>query len=75
MPHQSLLRLFVGFEGVDYERGPMLTFVPATFHSLVLVASFGGAESAFIDHSFTNVSSSFHVRQGSLHYPWLMIGF
>ena len=35
MPHQSLLRLFVGFEGADFERGLMLTFVPTTLHSLV----------------------------------------
>ena len=53
----------------------MLTFVPTILHSLVCVVSFGGADSAFVDHSLIEVSLSFHAKQGSLCHPWLMIGF
>ena len=46
----------------------MLTFVPATLHSLVCVVSFGGTEIAFVDQSLSDVSPSFHVRQSSLRH-------
>lgn len=75
MSHQFVLRLFVGFEGADFEKSPMLAFVPATLHSLVRVASFGRAETVYVDHSLVGVSPSFQAKQSSLRHPYLMIGF
>ena len=75
MPHWYVLRLFVGFKGANFEKGPMLTFVPTTLHSLVWVASFGGVETASANHSLVGISPSFHSKQSSLHHPQLMIDF
>ena len=68
MPQQFVLRLFAGFECVDFESGP-LTFEHATFCSLLLVVSFGKVESAFAAHFLVGVSPSFRTRQNILCYP------
>ena len=74
MPHQSVLRLSVGFEVVDFGRDPMMTFGLVTLHSLLWVAWFGKVDIAFFDHSIVGVFPYFHARKSSLRYPWLMIG-
>ena len=56
MPQQIFLRLFVGFECVDFERGPLLTLEPTTFHSFLLVIPFGEVEFASATHFLVGIS-------------------
>ena len=75
MPQQFILRLFVGFECVNFERSPLLTFEPTTLRSILLVILFGGVMSASTVHFLVSVSPSFHARQNRLRHLQLMIGF
>ena len=61
MPQQFVLKLFFGFECADFEKGPLLTFEPATLRYFLLVVPFGGAESASTAHFLVGVSPSFRV--------------
>lgn len=63
MSHQSVLRLFAGFEVAEFERGPMMTFGLATLHSLLWVALFSEAKTTSVDHSLAGVFPYFHTRQ------------
>ena len=68
MPQQFILRLFVGFECVNFERSPLLTFEPVTLRSILLVILFGGGVSASTVHFLVSVFSSFHARQNRLRH-------
>ena len=69
MPQQFASMLFVSSECVDFERDPLLTFEPATLHSLLWVVSFGRTKSASIDHFLIDISLSFHAIPNNLHHP------
>ena len=69
MLQQFVVRFFTGFECADFERGPLLTFEPATLRSLLLIVLFGETEFASVTHFHVDVFPSFRPRQNSLRHP------
>ena len=68
MPQQFVVRLFVSFECVDFERGSLLTFESATPRSFLLVVLFSRAKFVFAAHFLVGLSPFFCIRQNSLHH-------
>ena len=56
MPQQFVVRLFVNFECVDFERGSLLTFELATPCSFLLVVLFSITEFVLIAHFLIGIS-------------------